>query len=517
MSYYVEGLAHALQASGVRHCFGVAGGGISLDLIGELTRLGVAYHPVAHEAAAALAAGGACHDGVTRACALSIKGPGFANMIPAMVSNTYECRPAISVSEAYPPEATVRWHKDLDHQTIFRSIGKAYGFYDGDPATVGTIIAMAQTETPGPVHLDIAASGSARGSALPEARPSPPGLQDERAAFQRLADLLSTAKEPAVILGSLVTRLGCDTGHLTVPVSTTAAGKGAYDEGKPYSAGVVTGEIGDLSPESAILSRADLVIGFGLRGSELVRPLSFDAPLVIVDLPSHPPDKAIKASHVLLTHRISEALGLLASFDWGADLLSSWRSELHDYLYASDWSPAIALRSVRELLGSPVLVCDTGLFCIIAETEWPASSAGDFVGSSVARFMGTAIPTALGVAAGFPKRKTVCVVGDGGLRPYLSDLHLAAEEQLDVVFVVLSDGQYGTFAGRVGPTGASEAAVNARLGDACRVAEGLGLRAFECRNAEELSRVLGCQTGGPSLVNCVFDPVRYVAMTARLR
>src|SRR4029450_6566170 len=92
----------------------------------------------------------------TLGCAISIKGPGFANMLGGLLVDFYEQLPVLSVAEAFGPSvAASRMHKRLDHETAGRAFTKAYATL-GDPrGTVATLAGIARAEIPGPVHLDL--------------------------------------------------------------------------------------------------------------------------------------------------------------------------------------------------------------------------------------------------------------------------------------------------------------------------------------------------------------------------
>jgi acetolactate synthase-1/2/3 large subunit len=149
-------IAETLAGRGVRHAFGVTGSGSSLSLIGQLQDRGVVYHPVAHEGAAAMMSGACCRDGKVRAVAIGIKGPGFANFFPGMLSNAYENRPCLTVSEAYGHKVP-HWkmHKRLDHQAVGRAVLKDFCQFDGSPSSLEELLCRAEQEIPGPVHVDL--------------------------------------------------------------------------------------------------------------------------------------------------------------------------------------------------------------------------------------------------------------------------------------------------------------------------------------------------------------------------
>src|SRR5688572_5986088 len=123
----VAQLAHELSSLGVRCLFGIPGEGPSLQLLTELERLGTSFQLVSHEAAGALmAAGFACVTG-TPGVAISIKGPGFANMLAGITSNWLDRQPVLTLSESYGPgSSAARMHKRIDHREMVTPVVKAY-------------------------------------------------------------------------------------------------------------------------------------------------------------------------------------------------------------------------------------------------------------------------------------------------------------------------------------------------------------------------------------------------------
>jgi hypothetical protein len=120
-------LGQELSRLGARDIFGIPGEGPSLELIDELERCGAKFHSVCHEAVAALMAGGfARATGMPGIC-LSIKGPGFANMLAGIASNWLDRNPVLSLSESYAPgTSSDRMHKRLAHREMVKPVIKAY-------------------------------------------------------------------------------------------------------------------------------------------------------------------------------------------------------------------------------------------------------------------------------------------------------------------------------------------------------------------------------------------------------
>src|SRR5690606_29121252 len=57
--------------------------------------------------------------------------------------------------------------------------------------------------------------------------------------------------------------------------------------------------------------------------------------------------------------------------------------------------------------------------------------------------IGLGLAMAIGAALAAPQRKTVCLVGDGGLQLGLGELATLAQEKPDVVVVLMNDRGYG--------------------------------------------------------------------------
>jgi acetolactate synthase-1/2/3 large subunit len=520
---HVVRLAGALHREGTRRVFGVCGSGLSYQLAAELKRLGVPYHPVAHEAAAALMAGACSRDGVPGAVALSIKGPGFINMVPGILSNHYEGRPALTVSEAFGPETpSHRKHKRLDHAAVAAPFTRLQASADADAAHVPGLLAAARREPPSPVHLDIFPQ--------PDPRPAPAFASEEIAPVDpaRAAEALArlrAAKRPALVLGSAASRLlGPDAFRdCGVPMVTTAAAKGLVDENGPFAAGVITGEVKDLSPESAVLRHADLIVAFGLRNTEMVAAKKFPAALVALDAVDGDLQDGFEADLRLVgrdfAHVARSLLDALKSKGWGADIVRAAREALEAELFQDAWQAPAAFRRLNELLPRATLVLDTGLFCTVGETVWKAPEPARFCGSSCGRFMGTSIPTAIGIACDEPGCEVVCVAGDGGIRPYFPEIKLAVDEKLPILFVLMSDGRYGSIAAPASAYGMDPGPYSIRNPGWWKAAEALGCRGARVQDPAELERALTgwSREDGPLFLEMTFEPGRYAAIASKLR
>ena len=233
----IEAAANEFTELGGRYAFGILGGGHSLKMADALERNGVTFLTTGHETTGALMAAAAARQSNSPALALSIKGPGFINMVPGLLSNAYEGFPHLSISEAYPPDGGQRRHKWLDHLAVAGEFLRDYNTLGSELGGIEKAWRSAQREFPGPVHLELL---------------SEPVCQTDKPQttintnVDSLFSKIEAAAQPAMIVGSVIGRLNevvqAALLDLRIPVFTTPAAKGCIPENLPFAAGVYTGE-----------------------------------------------------------------------------------------------------------------------------------------------------------------------------------------------------------------------------------------------------------------------------------
>lgn len=513
MSESIERLAEALAQENTRFAFGITGSGPSLSLITELEQRGVRYFDVPHEAAAAIMAGTIVRRTATPAVSISIKGPGFVNMLPGVAHNYFEGNGAISIAEAYGANApAARKHKRLDQTSVAKPIVKAIANPSSSVDQLAEFIRFARSEAPGPVHIELADGH--------DAAPLPVTADGESGNVQDLVQAIQRASRPAVIVGSLALRRDWRDAlrDLSVPVFTTAAAKSVYDEGLPHAAGVYTGDGKQRAPERSIMPLADLVVCIGVRGAEILSPWSYETQVIGLD--EIAPAEGFPFSKFQCTNESAaflEVLHELKKKDWGADECANARRQLYEEMARGGWLPFECFRVLQTLDVEKTLVCDTGSFCTIAEHAWHASDANDYVGSSNGRFMGVSLPMAVAVALSNDARPVICAVGDGGIRAYPAVMKLAVEHRLPVCLVLMRDGRYGSIAA---------AARGREDADALRIAEpswtgafaGMGIDTASARDVKTFEdSVSSWRRDAPLFIEAEFDADSYMRMTDAIR
>lgn len=486
-----DAVASALADHAPALAFGVCGGGRSFDLAVALESRGVSFLSVGHEAAGALMAGGAAFAGAL-GVSISIKGPGLANSLPGIIHNRMERLPTVSISEAFDASAgSERQHKRADHRALIAGADVRYANL-GALDFIGALMHQSHSEPRRPIHLDLA-DGAGEWS------------QDNAPAIARsdagdVDALMRGAERPILVVGALALRRGWGPvlARTGLPILTTVAAKGLVDEADPNCAGVVTGTGGELAPEVALLAEADLMVGIALRSEELIAPLHQPPVAAYLDevdaiRPSPGPARSIESSADL-----ADVLDMLAGRGWATDLISSCVHAARQSLLADRWAPASVFEVLDRTLGDHALVCDTGDFCTAAEHIWMAGPGREFVASANSRFMGSALPMAIGYSLSEPERQVVCAVGDGGICSFPLELRHLADLGLKICVLVMRDGQYTSV---LRPRGSRPASVVATPSHSwASFAEVLGIRGEVARAVGELGRSLASWKKGPLLI-----------------
>ncbi|MGB5177541.1 MAG: thiamine pyrophosphate-dependent enzyme [Gammaproteobacteria bacterium] len=505
--------------SGGQLAFGITGSGPSLSLIDALEKHGATFITTGHESTAALMAGACARLAGKPALALSIKGPGFMNMLPGLLCNAYEGLPSLSLAESYPQgHADARCHKWLDHRAAAAEFLKQQRFFDPGQGFLGHCWASAREEFPGPVHIDLGAGENIATVAAAEAPDSPD--------FEQLANRIAQCSRPVLIVGSLGLRApwGSDLQHLAIPVFTTPAGKGVLDESLAMAAGVFTGAGKPDTPEKRLLPAADLLVMLGVRAGEILNP-AFDRPetLQIDTLAASGgqlfPARSLGEQHILSEAQIGQLLGLLQQKPWGEERIVAARGHLDVLAEQFGWSPITAMRVLQAVLPGATHVLDTGNFTVLGEHFLKATTPSSLLGTPNGRYMGAGLGYALGAAFALPDTPVVLWIGDGGIRSLLGELALAADHNRKLLVMVMKDGYFGSIRGSALSNGLTQNPVKLSKRSLLRIGEALGLHTLAAGSESQLHSVLDGWRRNPvtTLCECPLEPDRYIELTARLR
>ncbi|NLY38305.1 MAG: thiamine pyrophosphate-binding protein [Firmicutes bacterium] len=511
----LERLAREIYGCGITDVFGIPGSGQTLELLDCLEQYPVKFHLAHFEGAAAIMAGVAGRLSGRPGVAVSIKGPGLANMIPGLALCYLERFPLVAIAEAYHAQAPPsQAHKRMNHAALVEAVTKGRRYLAERGPGFTEMAEWAAAEIPGPVLLELAGGKTERECGVPPAT-CPAGAD--------LVKYISRAKRPLVIAGTLALRYGWSDqlNRLSIPVFSTVAVKGVINEHLPHAAGVYTGAGLELTPEKNVLPMADLIVGIGLHPNEVLAARPFHCPAVNI-YPVDDPGCAA-AFNFAATAPPREAAAVfdaLARQSWGLEAVQASRHKLEEKLLGGPFLPARAFRIIEDAFqGAVRLVLDTGNFCTVGEHVWRSIRGDRFLCSGQGRYMGVSLP--MGLAASLYDRQipTVVVAGDGGIGPFLAEMKIAVQNRLPLILILMTDGYFASIRGRALRDRLTEKPLTIAAPSWLSVMEGFRLRAERVEMAEALHRVLAEWNihEGPMYIEIPFPATPYQWMLRGIR
>jgi acetolactate synthase-1/2/3 large subunit len=306
--------------------------------------------------------------------------------------------------------------------------------------------------------------------------------------------------------------------ELSLPVATTASGKGVFPETHALALGVC-GNYG-LDAANAVVGDADLVLAVGTKlgatdtGHE--NPALLDPErqtLIQIDIEPRHASWTFPVEHVLLgdarvvLNQILEASrgsgirgqGLRRTSDTHRRHASFDVTES-----ASDEAPILPQRLIKELHWAlpddAIVTCDAGENRLFMLHHFQTKDGMEYLQPSAIGGMGYAIPAALAARLVHPQRIAVAVCGDGGFSIGMNGLMTALEEHIPIVVVVLNNGALGWVL-----HGQGDRPIASRFAefDHAAIARAMGCAGVRVNRATELKEALtwAIGTGQPVVVD----------------
>jgi len=513
----IEKLACEIVDEGVEDVFGVLGSGGSIKLVRSLVSKGVRFHHTYSEASASIMAGTVGWLSKRAGVSVAIKGPGLSNMVPGIVLAHFENYPLITIVENYGTDTPLSVaHKRISHRALVESITKECFHLNSGQEVFRRAKQVAESDTPGPVLVNLS-DGITENSSKVDLRRRVTHIDE------RFYNCIKEKKKPIVIIGAQARKysgvLGCIR-KLKVPVFTTAAGKGIIDEIECYSAGVYTGVGRAKTPEYGLIPKADLIIGISLRESEVLSATPFHCRSIHINSAQEPEASGFGFDYEIGPEQAGPFLDSLVKKEWGSQDIIFRKEVLKSELVSSTFSPTDVMLVLSEQFGRKIrLVVDTGLFCVVAEHAFSARYDGHYISASNSRYMGVGLSAAIGTAIYDRSKKTVLVVGDGGIGAYISELKLAVHNKLNMLIILASDGGYGSIRANIDEDRLNDSLLERTSPSWLRIFDGFDIPGTSVASREGLTLALerSSKLIGPSYLECQFDPIHYRTLLGEVR
>ena len=490
---------------GLRHYFGLPGGGFPLDLLEAGRRRGVELVSVAHESSAAIMAGYYGRFKRTGGMAISIKGVGAGNLAGGALNAFLERMPLVCLCESAPTAAAgFDLAQTCDHTGLFSPAVKFQTTLTGDDiaGTVCRAVTTAVEGRPGPVLInvpgDLAQAECGDPIALKAPTPEPAPGQPELGAIRRR---VMEAKRPLIIAGSDVLRAQAGRELLQLADNIQAAvlvgmdAKGVFPESNPRFAGLFTGLLGKTF-EAAFLERADLVLVVGMDA--LMKEALWYSTTPTCELAARPAYRSLCPNpEIRVDGNLRTSLSVLAALTqpgFSREEVHAIRipvMNLFNRPSGARFTFQDILSLTREALPAEgALFSETGAHVRILEELWMVDRPDVYFGTAGGRTMGLMLPAVLGAKLACPEQPMVGIGADGSLLMRLGELETFARAGVKVPLVIVNDQALGTMKSRQKSRGMPEYNLDLHPVDYPAVARACGLNGVLVETPEQFRSAL---------------------------
>jgi len=529
---------HCLEAEGVQFVFGLAGEE-NLELLDALSESPIRFIGVRHEQAAAFMADVYGRLTGKAGVCLSTLGPGATNLVTGVADAFLDRAPMVAITAQVGLE---RLHKEshqaIDVVAMLRTVTQ-WNTRVNRPSVIPEVVRkafkVAQTEKPGPCHIELpedVASAETEGEPLqPERarRPSP-----DRPSLQSAAELIRGAARPILLAGNGVIRGRASEELLKfskatgIPVANTFMAKGVV----PWDYELSLLSIGLQAHDyvNCGFDQADLVIAVGYDFVEYAPALwnpKRDKKIVHIDFTTSEVDEAYQPS-VEIAADIRETLELLRPLvgerkrlDFPRKLREYILSDLERFAEsdAAPLKPQRILRDLRNELGrNDLVISDVGAHKLwIARMFLPTEPNTVIISNGFAS-MGIALPGAIAAKLIDPARPVVAVCGDGGFLMNSHELETAVRLKVNPVILIFNDGGFGLIQSKQMKKFGRAFGVSFGNPDFVKFAESFGARGWRVESARDFRSILAEALAQkvPSVIEIPIDPQEHVRLTEQL-
>ena len=462
-------VAEALQAEGVQHLFGLTGN--ALHLVSDIRKhTDIELVMVRHEHS-----GAACAYAYARltqgpAVCFGNPGPGITNMATGLLEATSGCLPVICIANGVSAANDGKGaFQELDSVALMRPVCKwavRASLPERVPWLLERAFSIARNGKPGAVFIDIPSDLGLTEAEIPSyhrAQPRHRSRGDETA-VQAAAKAIATARRPLMLCGSgaiaasAFKHVSALAEVAAMPVFTTPGGRGIISEDAPLSLGQVGLYFSELG--KSYYDRADLILSVGSRLEEFStgawRYFPDGATLIQLDLDAETigmnwrPHLALLGDAALTLEDVRAALRGLDRAAMGRRLAALERAKArHMRKVGAQGRPREGrlrtpqiLHALNRVFGRDTILVHENGGADLWSYYWPyyrVLDAGDCVPMAEQTAMGMGVIGAIGAKLAKPRKKVVCITGDGALQMAMMELGTAAEQRCGVTWIVLNN------------------------------------------------------------------------------
>jgi len=512
---------------GLRHFFGLPGGGSPLDMMEAGRQFGLDFVSVAHESSAGIAAAyyGLVQD--TAGLALAVKGVGAGNLAGGAANAYFERAPVVCLCETSPNAVTqAEMVQHCDHTGLFGTLVKYQATLDpaDAPTTVQQAVFSATDGRPGPVLLNLPSDLGVAECGKPLAGQSPsPTPPPDAARLAAAGEFIQELEKPLVIAGADVIRAGATTELLTLVENINAAvlvnmdARGVFPESHSHWVGVLMGNYVPNIIESEIMRQADGVLLIG--ADAMMEHVPWDSDLPTCELVARPEyETQSSAPQVRVDGDLKAALQNLSNHaqeGFSGAQTEATRQQILQH-FKRPGQARFAAQDIIEIThglmpAEGFLFSETGIYITMLERLWPVERPGTYWGTAGGRTMGLTMPAILGAKLARPDIPMVGIGADGSMLMRLGELEVFGRTGIAVPLIIINDRSLGTMKSRQKSRGMPAYSLGLQDVDFAAIAAACGLRGATVDTPEQFERELkeALQADRTTLIDARVDAQAY--------
>jgi acetolactate synthase I/II/III large subunit len=466
-------LMEILKDEGVDTIFGYPGGAV-IDIYDELAKTDIRHILVRHEQGAVHAADGyARAKGKTGVC-LVTSGPGATNTVTGIASAYMDSIPVVILTGQVPTHLIGNdAFQEVDIVGITRPCTKhnyLVKTVEELAETLKEAFYIARSGRPGPVLVDIPKDIAK--AKIPFKMPGEVNLRSYKPTYnpnqkqlQKIASLISESERPVIFAGGgVVLSKGSKeltelARKLTIPVTTTLMGLGAFPASDPLWLGMI-GMHGTFQANMSV-GECDLLIAIGVRFDDRVtgKTDSFapNAKIIHIDIDPTSIRKTISVSVPVVgdcrlalenlnqMFRQTDFSGIPQRREKWLNRIREWK-ELNPLSYQQTdiIKPQFVIDSLFRLTkGEAIITTEVGQNQMWAAQFYHFDAPGHFITSGGLGCMGFGLPAAIGAQVACPDKLVVDIAGDGSIQMNIQELATAVQHSLPIKIVILNNRYLG--------------------------------------------------------------------------
>ena len=457
------------------------------------------------------------------AVALTSTGAGAGNAVGSLIEAMNAGSPILhltgQVEREYLDRDASFIHETKDQLTFLKASSKAAFRITSPENAVGVIreaIRVATTVPMGPVSVEIPIDVQAAEIDLPANLGPVKALQlpvAENAEVKLIAEEIKRAKRPVFWIGGGTLNSVEEVkaiADLGIPVVSSTHARGVLADNHPRTLGAFH----NSAAVEQLLKDADLlvVVGSRLRSNE-TKTYSVVFPDNIIQVDANP--VAQQRNYKVNQFICAEAKDVLARVVTALNGKSKVNADYDAEIKAAREN---AIEALRTQMDQYALICDhlrtalpeDGIFVrdiTMSGSTWgsrlfPVQTPNKNI-HSLAGAIGLGLAHAIGASIANPTKKVVGLVGDGGLMLGIGEIATMAQENTDMVLMVMNDGGYGVMRGiQNNYFGGRQYFNELHTPDYQALGESMGVKSWKVGSAEEFKTAIqeAIDLNGPAVI-----------------